>query len=87
MRLPIPIAIAWLCSTAGYGQSRELRIVFEAGAAQFSDAAAEYQTIWTRDGAAISGAMEKISGLKFEDREVKAIVLEVSSDSGYKEKR
>jgi hypothetical protein len=30
--------------------------------------------------------MEAASGLKFEDREVKAMVLEVSSDSGYKEK-
>jgi hypothetical protein len=30
--------------------------------------------------------MEAASGLKFEDREVRAMVLEVSSSSGYKEK-
>src|SRR6185295_12070096 len=39
--------------------------------------------IWAREGAKITAAMEAASGLKFEDREVKARVLEVASSSGY----
>ena len=48
--------------------------------------AREYETVWAHDGARITAAMEAASGLKFEDRAVKAMVLEVSSSSGYKEK-
>ena len=67
-------------------QSTGLRIVFQPNSAQFSDAANEYATIWAHDGSRITAAMEAASGLKFEDREVTAVVLEAASDSGYKEK-
>ena len=68
------------------GQSKGLRIEFQPDSDQFSNAAHEYETIWAREGARITASMEAASGLKFEDREVKALVLEVSSSSGYKEK-
>jgi hypothetical protein len=70
----------------------QLRIVFQADSDQFSDATRlldathQYETIWSSDGPKIVAAMEAVSGLKFEDREVTAMVLEVASDSGYKEK-
>jgi hypothetical protein len=73
------------CSLHCLAQSKVLRIVFQPDSDQFSEAAHEYETIWARDGQKITEAMEAASGLKFEDREVKAMVLEVASDSGYRE--
>src|SRR4051794_35016280 len=67
-------------------QSKELRIVFQPDSDQFREAAREYESVWAREGSRIAAAMEAASGLKFEDREVKAMVLEISSDSGYKDK-
>ena len=66
-------------------QTKELKIVFVPDSDQFSPAAREYQEIWSRDGVRITAAMEAASGRDFEDREVKAIVREVASSSGYKE--
>lgn len=81
--------IAMLFAVAYLGlcmaQSKGLRIVFQPDADQFSEDAHEYEAIWAREGTKITAAMEAASGLKFEDREVKAIVLEVASSSGYKE--
>lgn len=83
--LPVALlAVAYSVNCAA--QSTGLRIVFQADSEQFSGATHEYETIWAREGARITAAMEAASGLKFEDREVKAIVREVSSNSGYKEK-
>jgi hypothetical protein len=86
MKLLRVTLLAAACSVHSTAQSRSLRIVFQPDSNQFSDAAHEYESIWTRDGAQITAAMEAVSALQFEDREVKAMVLEVSSDSGYKEK-
>jgi hypothetical protein len=63
----------------------QIRLVFVPDSDQFADAAREYREIWARESAKIIVAVEKATGLKFEDREVKAMVLEVSSDSGYKD--
>ena len=65
-------------------QAKGLRIVFQPESAQFSVAAHEYEDIWAREGQKITAAMEAASGLKFENRTVKAIVLEAVSSSGYK---
>jgi len=74
------------CSLHCGAQGRSLQMVFQADSDQFSEASREYQAIWAGEGVKIAAAMEAASGLKFEDRAVKAMVLEVSSDSGYKEK-
>src|SRR6266540_1381083 len=74
------------CSVHCAAQSKVLQIVFQPDSDQYAEAAKEYEAIWARDGAKITAAMEAASGLKFEDRQVKAMVLEVSSSSGYKEK-
>jgi hypothetical protein len=79
MKLTLAILLAATCSA-------QLRVVFQPDGDQFTQAAQEYRDLWARDGAKITAAMETAAGLKFEDREVTAMVLEVSSDSGYKEK-
>jgi hypothetical protein len=61
-----------------------LRIAFEPASDQFSQAARDYEALWTSEGPKITAAMEAASGLKFENREARAIVLEAPSDSGYK---
>ena len=86
MKLLLAMLLAAFCSLHCAAQSKGLRIAFQPESDQFSAAAHEYETIWAREGQKITAAMEAASGLKFEEREVKAIVLEVSSSSGYKEK-
>jgi hypothetical protein len=86
MRLLFAVLLSVALSLPCAGQGSGLRIVFEPDSDRFADAAREYTELWARDAAKITAAMEAASGLKFEDREVRAIVLEVSSDSGYKEK-
>jgi hypothetical protein len=79
MKALVTILLAATACTA------QVRISFIPDSEQFAAAAREYRDIWDRDGKRITAAMEEASGLKFEDREVKAMVLEVSSDSGYKD--
>lgn len=86
MKLLLAALLAAACPMFCIAQAKGLRIVFQPDSDRFSEAARQYDTIWVREGPAITAAMEAASGLKFEDREVKAIVLEVPSDSGYKDK-
>lgn len=86
MKLRVGTLLAVALLVPYTAQSGGLRIVFQPDSDQFSKAAHEYETIWALDGPRITAAMEAASGLRFEDREVKAMVLEVSSNSGYKEK-
>ena len=85
MKLLFGALLATVLSLHCTAQSKGLRIVFRPDSEQFSDAAHQYESIWANEGSRITAAMEAASGLKFEDREVEAIVLEVSSSSGYKE--
>lgn len=83
----LPVALFTLaCSHQSVAQSPALRIVFQPDSEEFTEPAREYERIWAKDGARITAAMEEESGLKFDDREVKAMILEVSSSSGYKDK-
>jgi hypothetical protein len=86
MKLLFGVLLAVTSSPDCAGQSKALRIVFHPDSDQFSNAAHQYETIWAGEATRITAAMEAASGLKFEDREVEAIILEVSSQSGYKEK-
>jgi hypothetical protein len=86
MKLLVAVLFGVACSGYCTAQTNGLRIVFQPDSDQYSPAAREYGDIWAREGTKITAAMEAASGLKFEDREVKAIVLEVASSSGYKEK-
>ena len=48
----------------------------------FVKAAAEYDAIWKAESARIVEAMERITGARFEEREIKAVVYQGTSFSG-----
>jgi hypothetical protein len=85
MKLLLAVAIAAACCVPSTAQTRSLTIAFEPASNEFSQAARDYDSLWSREGPRIRAAMEAASGLTFEDRDVKAIVLEAPSDSGYKD--
>jgi hypothetical protein len=73
-----------LITGVAVAQAPALRITFTPESPQFETAAREYAELWTREGERIVNAMESVSGLKFDGNEVKAIVFEGTSDSGYR---
>src|SRR5262245_47694115 len=48
-----------------------------------TDAAGEYRRLWADEGDAIIEGLERASGLKFLERDVKAIIFEGASSSGF----
>lgn len=66
-------------------QASVLRITFTPESPQFEAAAREYADLWTREGERIVNAMQSVSGLKFDESEVRAIVFEGTSESGYRD--
>ena len=60
-----------------------MKIVFEALEPGHEAAAAEYRALWAADGARIIAALEKRSGLKWDEREIRAQVVEAPSSSGF----
>ena len=83
MRLAILLG---LITAAAVAQAPALRITFTAESPQFEAAASEYTELWTGEGERIVNAMESASGLKFDANEVKAIVFEGVSESGYRDR-
>ena len=75
-----------LITATAIGQAPALRITFTPESPQFKAAASEYAALWAREGERIVNAMESVSGLKFDGNEVKAIVFEGTSESGYRER-
>jgi hypothetical protein len=71
-------------SVAIQGQTAHVTIQFEpqSPSEAFVKAAAEYDALWKADGARMVEAMERITGLKFEERKIKAIIYEGASFSG-----
>jgi hypothetical protein len=71
-------------SVALEGQTVRVAIQFEpqSPTEAFVKAAAEYDALWKAEGARMVEAMERITGLKFEERKVKAIIYEGTSFSG-----
>src|SRR2546428_3356608 len=85
MKLLPGLVIAVACCVPCRAQAPSLRITFQPASEQFSQAVRDYEGLWSVEGSRITAAMEAASGLKFEDRDVRAIVLEAPSDSGYKD--
>ena len=52
----------------------------------FINAAAEYDALWKAEGERMLDAMERISGITFAERDIKAVVFEGPSSSGYGDK-
>ena len=66
------------------GQAPRAAIHFEpqSPTEAFIAATTEYDTLWKAEGARMMEAMERITGLRFEEREIKAVVFEGTSNSG-----
>ena len=75
-----------LITAVAVAQASALRITFTPESPQLEAAASEYVELWTREGERIVNAMESVSGLKFDGSEVKAIVFEGTSESGYRDR-
>jgi hypothetical protein len=72
-----------LLTTTVFSADQSVSLIFEPESEQFAQATKDYQAIWASDGIRIIQAMEKHSGLKFEESEVRVIVFEGMSNSGF----
>ena len=80
----LPLALlACILSTGLSAQAPRVQIRFEPESAQFEQAAAEYDALWKAEGSRIVDAMERVGGLPFEEREIRAVVFEGVSTSGF----
>ncbi len=79
VRVPLAVLMA---QPAQSGPPR-VTIVFEALEPEHEAAAAEYRALWAAEGARIIAALEKRSGLKWSEREIRAQVIEAASSSGF----
>lgn len=82
--LPGMIALALTIFTSASGT--KVNIEFSPEADKFAQATSEYQKIWSEEGDRMIEAMESVSGLKFQETDIKAVVYEGPSNSGYKER-
>lgn len=62
-----------------------VNISFSPESEKFAEATREYEKIWKDEGGKIIEAMESVSGLKFQETDIKAVIYEGPSNSGYKE--
>src|SRR5262245_42550855 len=67
-------------------QAQTIKLSFTPESEKFVEATKQYEAIWSAEGRKMIEAMEAVSGLKFLEPEVQAIVFEGPSNSGYKEK-
>ena len=76
------VTIALLLTAAASSTTQGVRIRFSPESEQFAEAAREYQALWEAEGDRIIEALEHISGLKFAEREIQAVVYEGISRAG-----
>lgn len=70
-------------SVTSVAQQPTLRLSFSPESEKFGEATRQYQSIWDAEGGRIVEAMEQVSGLKFQETEVRVIVYEGVSNSGF----
>ena len=75
-----------LLTISAFAQQSTLNLTFSPESEKYEQATAEYQAIWSTDGKKIIEAMESVSGLKFTDKDVRVVVYEGVSWSGYRDK-
>ena len=71
--------------SAPTSQSSGVQIRFEPESPAFERATAEYDALWKSEGSRIVEAMERVAGLPFAERDIRAIVFEGASSSGFRE--
>lgn len=67
-----------------FRQDSGMQVIFSPEAEKYARATTEYRDIWNNDGKRIVEAMERVSGVGFTEREVRVIVYEGVSWSGFK---
>jgi len=71
------------CTIQASGQGSKWTINFEPESEKFAEATRDYRSIWSSEGKRIVETMESTAGLKFESKDVRAIVFEGVSSSGF----
>jgi hypothetical protein len=66
-------------------QDPRVRMDFSPESEKFVEATKRYQEIWKAEGKKMIEAMEVISGLKFSETDIRVIVFEGASNSGYRD--
>ena len=66
-----------------FTQDSRVKVSFSPESEKYAQATKEYQDIWKSEGKRIIEAMERISGVRFTEREIQAIVYEGVSWSGF----
>jgi hypothetical protein len=74
--------LALIVALPTLAQDPRVRIEFKPQDKKFETAAEEYRRIWKDEGTRMLAAMERVSGLKYPEKSLKAIILEAPSSSG-----
>jgi hypothetical protein len=76
----------WIGAASAAAQSQAARVAIhfepQSPTEAFVKAAAEYDALWKAEGPRMVEAMERVTGLPFEEREIRAIIYEGASFSG-----
>lgn len=81
----ISLSVIALVALLPATQTSTVNLSFTPESEKFAEATKTYKAIWDSDGARIIQAMEEVSGVKFGREDVKVIVYEGISHSGYKD--
>jgi hypothetical protein len=76
------LLLVLVLSNPSRAQDSTVNLMFEPESERFEQAAEEYRKLWSSEGKRIIEALESVSGLRFQEREVRAIVFEGPSSSG-----
>ena len=79
---PILFAVAFTLIATLSSQAQHVSIRFSPASEQFAEATGAYQALWEAEGTRIIAALERVSGLRFPERELEAVVYERISRSG-----
>ena len=72
-------------ATSSQAARVQIRFEPETPTPAFERATAEYDALWKAEGSRIVDAMERVTGLAFEERDIRAVVFEGASSSGFRE--
>ena len=77
------LAILILAFTSNAFAQNNIKVNFTPESEKYAQATKDYQAIWNGEGKRVIETMESVSGLKFEKQEVRVIVYEGVSFSGF----
>jgi hypothetical protein len=77
------LLIALLLARTASAQAPKVDITFTPRNETFAKAAEEYRSLWASEGSRMLEAMERVSGLKFPETDIRAEIYEAPSSSGF----